>query len=102
MAAVASENTWATLFLIAGITGWVSVCKDIDNLFTLSIDSAVCMLWTVSITSVFYAYWVAPDLNPFFPPTHMASDFWIAMTSWWILIREIADEVERKHDARGD
>lgn len=102
MAAGASETIWATMFLIAGIAGWVSVCKDLDNNLTLFIDSYVCVLWTVSITAVFYAYWITPNLNPFFPPTHMASDFWIAMTAWWILIREIADEVERKCDARGD
>lgn len=102
MAAAASENIWATLFLIAGILGWVSVCKEIDNMSTLFIDSFVCILWTTSITSVFYAYWISPELNPFFPPTHMASDFWIAMTAWWILLRELADEVERKNDARGN
>lgn len=98
MAAMFPEDLWGMFFLTIGIINWIVVCKGHPLPRTLiAISLSTCILWTVTISAIFYSYWVEPTLNPFFPPTHMASDFWIAATSWWILLMNIADYVEREH-----
>lgn len=96
MAALLPEDVWGLLFLIVGLMNWFAVCKNLCLEKTLIVISFItCLIWTVSISAVFYSYWVEPNLNPFFPPTHMASDFWIAVSAWWLLIINLADYFER-------
>jgi len=96
MAAILPESIWGMLFLIVGITNWVMVCRNLLFGKALIVTSFItCLIWTVAISAIFYSYWIEPGLNPFFPPTHMASDFWIAITAWWILVMDLADFVER-------
>ncbi|WP_396189877.1 hypothetical protein [Flavobacterium sp.] len=103
MAAIAPENLWGMFFLMIGIANWVIVCKGLFLQRTLIVVSFItCLVWTVSISAIFYSYWIEPTLNSFFPPTHMASDFWIATTAWWLLVTSIADYIERTNCERRD
>ena len=77
------EMTWATLFLIHGVTSlWALLWCRKDAWLVIWDNVLGSLLWTCSASLMMFAY--LPS-NP--PPAAISAEIVLAILSWWFLIR---------------
>ena len=104
MVAIAPENIWGLLFLLHGVVAIWTLKNGTRDKITLLFDGFLgCILWTTATFTGFAVYWHGGlSIDAFLsyrPPAALSGDLWVAIASWWHLIRHWAEE-ERDHYAR--
>lgn len=104
MAAIANEEIWGILFAIHGVVAIWTLKTGTRTKITLMFDGFLgCILWTTSTIACFAVYWEGGFTTHAFltyqPPASLSGELWVAIASWWHLIRYWAEE-ERDHYAR--
>lgn len=99
MAAVAPERVWALAFLVHSIWGLYTLSTGVRNHVALTMDALLgCVLWTGSTLLCFAAHWpyhLTGFTNQLFNypmPAAMSGELWVAVASWWHLVRYWAEE----------
>lgn len=89
MARIMSENLWGIAFLTQGCVMLHSLLFERYNSRLLWLDAFFGMLlWTVSISACYLAYWNGFDhITEYRPPAIMGGEVAAAMASWWVFIR---------------
>lgn len=104
MQVIAPEEVWGLLFLTHGVVALWTLKTGTRTKATLYFDGFLgCILWTSSTIAGFAVYWPGGfSLNAMLsyqPPASLSGELWVAIASWWHLIRYWAEE-ERDHYAR--
>ena len=102
MAVIAREEVWGLLFLVHGIAALYSLFNGTRNKVTLLFDGFLgTILWSTSTVACFAVFWSidSTSVYSYAPPAAMSAELWVALTSWWHLIRHWAED-EREHYAR--
>lgn len=102
---IADESIWGILFAVHGAVALYTLCNGTRNSVTLCFDGFLgCILWTSSTAACFAAHWPAlpflEALIAYRPPAAMSGEIWIAIASWWHLVKHWAEE-EKSHYERG-
>lgn len=91
MAMIAPEEVWGMLFAVHGVAAFWALNKCLDRRLTMILDASLgCLLWTTSTAACFAAHWTG-NFFTYTPPAAMSGEVWIAVFSWWYLIRHWAD-----------
>jgi hypothetical protein len=104
MGAIANENVWGILFMLHGGIALYTLLTETRNSVTLALDGFLgCILWTSSTTACFAAHWPngatwLTSLYAYNPPAAMSGELWVAIASWWHLIRHWAEEEKEAND----
>ena len=97
MRQIAPENIWAALFLYHGICTLVNMRLDKARTISVVCEALLgCLLWTTSTAACFAAHWhyeqtLWLSITNYAPPAAMSGELWVAVFSWWFLIRQWAD-----------
>lgn len=86
MAMIASEEVWASLFLLQGTVMLYSLLWGYKSRLSFVADAFLgCVLWTVSTAACFIAHY--QSLATYQPPAAMSFEVVGALASWWCLVR---------------
>ena len=104
MDAIAPENVWGILFAIHGVVALYALANGTRNAVTLCFDGFLgCIIWTGSTAACFVAHWpheaFYTALAQYRPPAAMSGELWLAVASYWHLVKHWAEE--RMHYERG-
>jgi hypothetical protein len=98
MSMIAPDYIWGILFFIHSIASLITLNLNLRNRCTLALDAVLgCVLWTAATTSFFVGHWPSnmtflDALMVFNPPPMICISMWMALFSWWYLIRHWAGE----------
>jgi hypothetical protein len=98
MAMIAPDYVWGILFLTHCVASLITLNLNIRNNYTLILDAALgCILWTTASASFYVGHWPTGMLWSeacvhYRPPGVIGSSMWMALFSWWYLIRHWAGE----------
>ena len=91
MSQIASETSWATLFLIQGWIAMYTLLFKARNHVTLALDAFLgCSLWTASTLACYLSHFHGWDTYQ--PPAAMSAEVILMFASWWHLVRYWAEE----------
>lgn len=98
MSMMAPEVIWAIFFMVHGVVALLALMSGVRNWFTLTFDGFLgAILWTSSTAACFAVYWDTSlpwmtALSNYAPPAAMSAELWVAIASWWHLVKHWAEE----------